>query len=103
MRSMKRAAVALDGGADAGHFGQVDAGPDDHSSAPGVVMVRRPCLTPLVLIRASAMLLHVAGLAPHHQHLQAVVVVQMHVQRRKDVIVVKSCCMSVSFSFSRRT
>src|SRR5215471_110068 len=48
-------AIARDVGADAVHLGQVDAGPKDHfNSAPEVVMVRRPCLTPLVLIRASA-------------------------------------------------
>src|SRR5437870_8847211 len=41
--------------ADAVDFGQVHARPHDHfSSAPDVVIVRRPCLTPLVEISASA-------------------------------------------------
>src|SRR5579863_2246545 len=49
------AAIARDGGADAVDFGEVHAGSQNHfSSAPDVVMVRRPCLTPLVLMRASA-------------------------------------------------
>src|SRR5690606_38198358 len=46
-------AEAFGGGADARDLGEVDAGSDDHRSAP--VMVRRPCFTPLVLMRLSAM------------------------------------------------
>ena len=47
-------AVALDGCADAIDFRQVDADSNDHNSAPVEVMVRRPCLTPLVAMSASA-------------------------------------------------
>ena len=48
---------ALDGGADARHLGQIHAGAHDHfRSAPEVVMVSRPCLTPLALISVSAIL-----------------------------------------------
>ena len=46
--------VPLDGPANAVYLGQIDARSNDHSSAPVEVMVRRPCLTPLVLIKASA-------------------------------------------------
>jgi|SRR5579864_5313617 len=53
----KTPAVALDGGANAGDLHQVDSDADDHNSAPVDVMVRRPCLTPFVLIKASAIFL----------------------------------------------
>src|SRR6185436_16681420 len=47
--------VSLDRRADPRHLRQVHPGPDDHfSSNPEVVIVSRPCLTPLVLIRVSA-------------------------------------------------
>src|SRR5205085_1107763 len=36
------------------HLRQIDSSPENQSSAPDVVMVRRPCFTPLVLINASA-------------------------------------------------
>src|SRR5215813_5112881 len=53
----KSRAKTFDGFADPIDFGQVHAGTDDHfNSAPVVVMVSRPCLTPFVLIRTSATL-----------------------------------------------
>src|SRR6185369_6880467 len=49
--------VALDGGADAWYLRQIHTGAHDHfNSDPVVVMVSRPCFTPLVLMRASATL-----------------------------------------------
>src|SRR3954454_19061003 len=46
---------ALDGRSNARHLGKVHARPDDHfSSVPEVVIVRRPCFTPLVLMSVSA-------------------------------------------------
>ena len=47
-------------------------------------MVRRPCFTPLVLMRTSATLPHFRRSAAHHQDLQAVVVIQVHVQGGED-------------------
>ena len=47
-------AMALDRFAEPADFAQIHARADDHSSAPVVVMVRRPCLTPLVEMSASA-------------------------------------------------
>src|ERR1700730_4947083 len=46
--------ITLDRCTDAVHFRQVDAGSDNHNSAPVVVMVSRPCFTPFVLSKASA-------------------------------------------------
>jgi hypothetical protein len=46
--------VAFDGVTNPMDFRQIDAETDDHNSAPVDVMVKRPCLTPLVLIKASA-------------------------------------------------
>src|ERR1051326_1806237 len=37
------------------HFTQIDSCTDDHSPAPEVVIVRRPCLTPFAEMSASAM------------------------------------------------
>src|SRR5207237_9501342 len=51
----KSRAESFDGGADARHFGEIDTGAHDHLS-PAPVMVSRPCLTPLVLMRMSATL-----------------------------------------------
>ena len=48
------APVTFDGRANAVHLGEIHARSDDHNSAPVEVMVRRPCFTPLVLIKASA-------------------------------------------------
>src|SRR5258708_1858291 len=45
---------ASDGGLHSRDFGQIDTGSDDHRSAPELVIVSRPCLTPLVLMSASA-------------------------------------------------
>jgi len=53
----KAAAVTFDRASNTVHLGQIDARSDDHSSAPVEVMVRRPCFTPLVLIKASAIFL----------------------------------------------
>lgn len=53
----KPTAVAFYGRANAVDFRQVDSDADDHNSAPVDVMVSRPCLTPLVLIKASAIFL----------------------------------------------
>ena len=50
-------------------------------------MVRRPCLTPLVLIRYVGHLPHLRGFAAHHQHFQAVIVIQVNVQRGEDGVV----------------
>jgi len=49
--------VALDRHANPVHLSKIYARSDDHSSAPVEVMVSRPCFTPLVLIRASAIFL----------------------------------------------
>src|SRR5713226_8241054 len=46
--------ITFDRCTDAVHLRQVDAGSHNHSSAPVVVMVSRPCFTPLVLSKASA-------------------------------------------------
>src|SRR5713101_3608559 len=54
----KALTVTVDGLADASDLSKVHARAQDHfSSAPEVVIVRRPCLTPLVLISASAIFL----------------------------------------------
>src|SRR5216684_340469 len=47
-------AVPLNCLANAAHFRQIDADSNDHNSAPVEVMVSRPCFTPLVLIKVSA-------------------------------------------------
>src|SRR5665213_4303272 len=49
--------VTFDGRANAVHLGEIHPRSDDHNSAPVEVMVRRPCFTPLVLIKASAIFL----------------------------------------------
>ena len=48
------AAVAANGIPDARDFAEIDARADNHDPPPGDVMVRRPCITPLVEISASA-------------------------------------------------
>src|SRR4029077_3571275 len=53
----KASTVAFDGLANAVDLRQIDSQADDHNSAPVDVMVNRPCLTPLVLIKASAIFL----------------------------------------------
>ena len=45
--------MPLDGLANAVYLSEIDASSNDHSSAPVEMMVRSPCLTPLVLIKAS--------------------------------------------------
>ena len=44
------------------YFGQVDACADNHNPAPVDVIVKRPCFTPLVLIKVSAIALTVPAL-----------------------------------------
>ena len=50
-------AVTLNRRADPRHFTKIHAGADNHSPSPLLVRVRRPCLTPFVLISASAIFL----------------------------------------------
>jgi hypothetical protein len=54
-------AVTFDRRANAVYLGEIHARSDYHNSAPVEVMVRRPCLTPLVLIKASAIFLTAAA------------------------------------------
>src|SRR5581483_5487630 len=52
--SLETVAVAFEGFLHARDLAQIDARADDHRPAPLVVMVRRPCFTPLVEMSASA-------------------------------------------------
>ena len=59
-----------------------------YSSAPVVVSVRLPVLDAFCADQSIGDLLHILRLALHHHHLQTIVVIEMHVHRRKDVLVV---------------